>query len=116
MPPPREVDLLRDILSSARAALAYVSGKTESDLLRDAFLQDAVVRRFEIMGEAAKRIGMQTRTQYPQLPWKYMTGMRDHLAHEYDDVDYSLLWHTIQEDLPPLVAALEKIVPPGSPP
>ncbi len=108
----RDNEYLLDILEAARLALAYVQGKSREDFLKDTQTQDAVIRRVEIIGEAARRLSDQTRMALPGLAWDAMTGMRDVLIHEYDDVDLEIVWDTVQLDLPPLIAALEKIVPP----
>ncbi len=71
-----------------------------------------MIRRIEVIGEASRRLSDQTRLALPGLAWDAMMGMRDILIHEYDDVDLAIVWDTVQTDLPPLVATLEKIVPP----
>lgn len=75
-------------------------------------MQDAVVRRIEIVGEAARRVSQETRDKYPQIPWREMTSMRNLVIHEYDVVDIKQVWDTVQNKLPPLVEELAKIVPP----
>jgi uncharacterized protein with HEPN domain len=70
----------------------------------------AVVRKFEIIGEASKNIPEDTRLIYPHIPWKEMSGMRDKLIHSYFGVDYSLVWHTIKRRLPELKSAIENIL------
>jgi uncharacterized protein with HEPN domain len=107
----REKEYLIDILEAARLALSYVSGKTKDEFLKDTQCQDAVIRRLEIIGEAARRISDETRATHPKLPWKAMVGMRNIMIHKYDDVDLLIVWDTVQNDLSPLVAALEGVVP-----
>ena len=72
--------------------------------------QDAVVRRFEIIGEAAGRISDELKSKHPAIPWKEMKLMRNLVIHQYDSVDYSQVWDTTQKDLPVLISALEKIL------
>ena len=69
--------------------------------------QDAVVRRFEIIGEAARHLSPATLNAMPDIPWKLIVGMRNLLIHDCDDVDPRRVWKDAQDDLPPLIARLE---------
>lgn len=108
---PRDAEYLLDIVESARIALDHVSGKDWDGFCDDIQCQDAVIRRLEIIGEAARRVSSETKKKHPNLPWREMTGMRNLGIHEYDAVDLSIVWDTVHEKLPALGAALEKIVP-----
>lgn len=92
--------------------MAYLAAKTKEDFLNDIQVQDSVVRRLEIIGEASRRLSESTRTTLSQIPWRRMIGMRNIIIHEYDEVDLEVVWDTIQNYLPPLIEELEKIVPP----
>jgi uncharacterized protein with HEPN domain len=107
----RDDAYMLDILDSARIALQHVAGKTQRDFDTDIQCQDAVIRRFEIIGEAAGRISEETKQKYSHLPWKEMKYFRNLVIHRYDSVDYSQVWGTVQNDLPVLIAELEKILP-----
>jgi len=109
---PRDDAFLLDILESARAAVEYVKDKTLDDFERDMLCQDAVIRRLEIIGEAAGRISSETRKKYSHLPWQAMKGTRNVVIHEYDAIEFDVIWNILKDDLPPLIAELEKIVPP----
>ncbi len=98
---------LVDILVAARLALEYVQQTTEPDFLANTQLQDSVIRRIEIIGEAARRLSPRTRDSLPDIPWNEIIGMRNFVAHEYDDIDFRIVWDTLQEDLPGLIASLE---------
>jgi uncharacterized protein with HEPN domain len=108
----RDDTYLVDILESAKIALDYVFDKDWDSFYENIQVQDAVVRRIEIIGEAARRISQETRNQYPQIPWREMTTMRNLVIHEYDVVDIKQVWDTVQNKLPPLIIELSKIVPP----
>ena len=108
----RDDTYLVDILESAKIALGYVLGKTWDQFYEDLQCQDAVVRRIEIVGEAARRVSQETRDKHPQIPWREMTSMRNLVIHEYDVVDINQVWDTVQNKLPSLIKDLAKIVPP----
>lgn len=106
----RDRAYLLDILEAARLAVSYVSGKSKEEFLRDTQCQDAVIRRFEIIGAASRRISDETQSEFPDLPWGEMIGMRNIMIHEYDDVDLDVTWKTVASDLPGLVGSLEAIL------
>jgi uncharacterized protein with HEPN domain len=108
----RDDTYLVDILESAKIALDYVIGKTRDEFAGDLQCQDAVVRRIEIIGEAARRVSQETRDKYAHIPWREMTSMRNLVIHEYDVVDIDQVWDTVRQKLPPLIEELAKIVPP----
>lgn len=108
----RDDAYLFDILESAKLALEHLGDVQRGEFEKDILLQDAVVRRLEIIGEATRRISKETKQKYPHLPWKEMLGMRNAAIHEYDDLDLDLVWDTVARDLPDLVKELEKIIPP----
>jgi uncharacterized protein with HEPN domain len=109
---PRDTGYLLDILEAARLAASYVRGKTKEEFLRDSQCQDAVIRRLEIIGEAARRISEPTRERISQIPWAAMIRMRNLMIHEYDDVDLQVVWDTVQQNLPNLIETIQQFVPP----
>ena len=108
----RDPQYLLDIVEAAKLARSYVVGKTQDEFLQDTFCQDAVIRRLEIIGEAARRLSRTARIALPELTWNAMIGMRNLLIHEYDGVDLNIVWDTVQKDLPTLIKAIEPFVPP----
>jgi uncharacterized protein with HEPN domain len=113
MPPRDPAARLRHMLDHAKEAVAMVKGKSRADLDRDRQLNLALVRLLEIVGEAASRIPDETRSPYPQVPWAQIVSLRNRLIHGYDAVDFDVLWEILTSDLPPLIAALEKVIPPA---
>jgi len=101
---------IRHILDAAREAVAFSQGRSRADLNSDRQLNLSLVRLLEIIGEAARGISTEFRNAHPELPWKSMIGMRDRLIHAYFDVNLDVVWETVTQDLPPLIAQLEKIV------
>ena len=106
----RDNSYLLDILESARAALEYVGGKSWDEFSKDRILQDAIVRRLEIIGEASGRISTAAQKEYSHLPWQAMKGTRNRIIHEYDSIDLDIIWDIVQRDLPFLVVELQKII------
>jgi uncharacterized protein with HEPN domain len=98
------------MLDAAREAVAFADGCTREDLDAGRMLSLSLVRLLEIIGEAARGVSAQFREAHPDLPWKSMTGMRDRLIHGYFDVNLDVVWQTVTEDLPLLIAQLGKIV------
>ncbi len=99
----RDVRLyLQDILESISAIEEYTLPLTEEKFYGNRQTQDAVIRRLELIGEAAKNIGEETRCKYPDIPWKKIAGMRDVLVHEYFGVNLKRIWEVIKTDLPKL--------------
>ena len=79
-------------------------------LEQDRMLQLALVRLVEIVGEAATRVSEKGQRSYPSIPWEKARGMRNRLVHGYNRIDLKVLWDTITDDLPPLIAELERIL------
>ncbi len=109
---PKDVVRLRHILDAAQKAVTYSQGRTRSDLEEDEVLALALVRLMEIIGEAAKAVSPETRSQIPAIPWREIAGTRDRLIHGYADVDLDIIWAILSKDLPLLITELKKLVPP----
>ncbi len=101
---------MRHMLDHAREAVAMLAGKQPQDLERERMLQLALVRLGEIVGEAATRVSAQGQSRHSSIPWQKARGMRNRLVHGYDMIDLRVLWDTITDDLPPLIAELERIL------
>lgn len=101
---------LDDILESIDKIKAYTKNVEEAKFYEDIKLQDAVVRRFEIIGEAVKHISPTLRKKYPRIPWKKIAGTRDVFIHEYFGVNLERLWKIIQEDILPFEENLKKML------
>lgn len=100
---------LADIIDAIGKILEYTKRVSYDDFCKDAKTIDAVVRNYEIIGEAAKNIPDEVKSTYPEIPWKEMTGMRNKIIHEYFGVDVDIVWETTRNVLPELKKLLEKI-------
>ena len=72
--------------------------------------QDAVIRQFEIIGEATKRLSVDCRDRYPEVPWRRMAGLRDVLIHAYNGINLLMVWEVTRQALPDLKRNLESIL------
>jgi uncharacterized protein with HEPN domain len=102
---------LAHILECIQKVERFTAGG-EVQFLREAMVQDAVIRNFEVIGEAAKRIDDGYRTAHPGIPWRALGGLRDVLIHQYEGVDLEKVWAIVRKDLPPLKEAIAGLLPP----
>jgi len=101
---------LQHMLDHAKEAVALIAGKDRAELQHDRVLELALIRLVEIVGEASAKVSSAAQKVYPSIPWPQVVGMRNRLIHGYDSVDLDVLWDTIEVDLPPLIAEIEKIM------
>ena len=106
----REIQLyLDDIYQSIAHIEQYTTGMSYKDFSEDPKTIDAVLRNFEILGEAAARIPEEFKEEYSLVPWSAMIGVRNKVIHEYFGIDPEIIWKTIQEDIPTLKAELKQM-------
>lgn len=101
---------LTHILESADLVASYVRGLDLVEFAKDQQLQDAVVRRIEIIGEAVKNLPPGIREEHPRVPWKRIAGMRDKVIHDYMGVDIELVWTVAETLMPQLRSEISRIL------
>ena len=102
---------LLDMLNAVRKALRFVEELDSAAFSRSELHQSAVVKQLEIIGEAASRVSESFRDDHPEILWHQIVGMRHRLVHDYTRIDVPTVWETTQNDLVPLIAQLEPLVP-----
>jgi uncharacterized protein with HEPN domain len=106
----REVPLLlQDIIESGEAIQSYLAGFDFAGFCANPPRVDAVVRRFEVIGEAVKKLPAEVTAREPEIPWRAIAGFRDVLAHAYFDTDNSIIWNSASQHLPHLLAACRRL-------
>ncbi len=103
----KDLNRLKHMLDAAKTILEHAKNKQLSDLEKDRLLLGGIIRELMLIGEAANAISPQTKAQIPSIPWKDITGMRNQLVHAYFEISYKIIWMTVKEDIPKLIAVLE---------
>ena len=111
----RDDAYLLDMLLAARRARRFCEGITWEEFERSDLHQHAVFKAIEILGEAARLISAETRRAHAEIPWEQIAGMRNRLIHEYFRIDLPTVWETVRDEISPLIARIEPLVPPEQP-
>ncbi|MCW3073074.1 MAG: hypothetical protein JWP69_143 [Flaviaesturariibacter sp.] len=98
--------LIGDILESAGKILDYTKGLSFEDFTRDGKTIDAVIRNFEIIGEAANRLPDAFKDKFPHIDWQRIRGFRNRIVHDYFGIDHSIVWMIKESFLPAMIAEL----------
>ncbi len=102
--------LVEDILEASEKITRYLKGYTEKKFLHDEIIEDAVVRNFSIIGEAATKISTPFKKKHPEVPWRTLKGFRNRIVHDYIGVDYSVIWNIYKNNLTDLIKQFQKIL------
>lgn len=103
---PHDKIRIRHMIEAAQAAQQFVAGRQRDDLDTDQMLLFALVRAIEIIGEAASRVTPVTQAELALVPWSAIVSMRNRLIHAYFDIDRVIVWKTVTEEIPLLLARL----------
>lgn len=104
------LDYVEDILDAMDKATALLEGISFAEFESDFRVNFAVVRALEIVGEATKRLPMDVRNRYIDIPWRGMAGMRDRIIHAYDLVDLQIVWDVVKRDIPRIQPLVRQIL------
>jgi len=101
---------LKHILESIKYIKGYAKAADEKYFYKSVWMQDAIIRRIEIIGEAARNISEEYQEAHQKIEWSKIIGMRNYLVHEYFDIDLKLTWGTVQKDIPVLEKQIKKLL------
>ncbi|MCR4418730.1 MAG: DUF86 domain-containing protein [Clostridia bacterium] len=101
---------LQHITEAIEHIREYLAGVTKEEFLRKPVLQDAVVRRLEIIGEAGRNISEKLRAQWPEIPWTQIIALRNRIVHDYFNLDLDVVWEIVQEDLALLGEQVQTVI------
>ena len=101
--------LIEDIIDSGQKILSYTHNLTFEQFASDNKTIDAVVRNFEIIGEAANRLPKEFKKRYPEIDWERIRGLRNRLVHEYFGIDHQIVWQIKEMYLPEMIRNLQAI-------
>ena len=106
----RNYDLLiGDIIESGNKILSYTKDLSFDEFVNDSMVVDAVIRNFEIIGEAANRLPIEFKDLHPDIDWHRIRGFRNRIVHDYVGIDYKIVWLVKESFLPDLIARLKSL-------
>lgn len=102
--------LLYDILESAQSIIEYTETYTYEEFLNDKRTIDAVIRNYEVIGEASNKLSEEVKNTLPGVEWVKVRGFRNKLVHEYFGIEHKILWNTKNEILPNLISSIKNLL------
>ena len=99
----------QDIINAGNLILEFIEGFDKRTFVNDRKTRSAVLYQLTVVGEAVKRLSKEFRTRHAHIPWSLIAGMRDHLIHGYDLVDWDEVWQTAKKDIPELLQKIEQL-------
>ena len=101
---------LEDILISMKRIIEYIGDKDFEEFRENNMVVDAVVRNFEIIGEATNNLPDEVKDRHSEIPWRKMYGIRNVVSHEYFGIDYEMIWEIAKKNLPNNIREIERII------
>lgn len=99
----------QDIINAGKLILEFIEGFDKKTFVSDRKTRSAVLYQLTVIGEAVKRLSKEFRAQHTHIPWSLMAGMRDHVIHGYDLVDWDEVWQTARKDILELLQKIEQL-------
>lgn len=106
-----DIALLLDMLLAAQKIVRFSENLTRETLVDEEMALSAIVREFQVIGEAGRMVSDETKAEHSQIQWQAISGLRNRVIHEYFRIDLDILWLTIQDDIPDLIKELNLIIP-----
>ena len=106
----KDLVFIKHIADAIRNIESFIFNKSFDDFKKDLLISSAVVRMFEIIGEASNNISDAVKSKYPDIPWRIMKDMRNFLIHQYFGIDSKTIWDTNQNDLPELKRSFNNLI------
>lgn len=103
------LDYVDDIIDAAEKIERFTDGMDYEAFTSDEKTVDAVLRNFEVIGEAAKNVPEEIYHEYSDVPWSEMAGMRDRLIHGYATIERRIVWTTVQEEIPTVISKVKRV-------
>lgn len=101
---------VEDILNSCNLIAEYTDGVEFDEMIENQMLIDAVIRNIEVIGEAANKLDEEFKTRNPTFPIRSAVTMRNKLIHDYNEIDYQVVWDTVRVDIPELKQLCEELL------
>ena len=102
-------DYINDLTEACEDILSFTKGMSYSDFTDDKKTINAVIRSLEVIGESTKNLPASFRSNYPNIPWKQMAGMRDKLIHNYFGIDIQMVWQAVEKHIPHILVLIREI-------
>jgi uncharacterized protein with HEPN domain len=110
----KDATSLWEITTAIERIQGFTASMSYDDYIANDLVQSAVERKFEIIGEAVRRLSDEFKQVHPDIDWRKLVGLRNIIAHRYDQIDHAILWDAIESFLPNLLEQIKIILPPVS--